>query len=64
MILEIDGSDAESPDEEFETMKLSFDMYDINGPVVIEEPPASEVTAVEDLELGEFDFEFTGEDAA
>ncbi len=64
MILEIDGSEAESPDGEFGTMKLSFDMYDINGPVVIEEPPGSEVTAIEDLELGEFDFEFTGEGAA
>jgi hypothetical protein len=64
MILEIDGSAAESPDGEFGAMKLSFDMHDINGPVVIEEPPASETTAIEDLELGEFDFEFTGEDAA
>ena len=67
MILEIDGSEAASPEGEFETMKLTFDMYDINGPVVIEEPPASEVTAIEDLDFGEFDFgdfdlEFTGEE--
>ena len=56
MILEIDGSEAVSPEGEFESMKLTFDMYDTNGPVVIEEPPASEVTAVEDLDFGEFDF--------
>lgn len=67
MILEIDGSEAESPDGQFGTMKLTFDMYDINGPVVIEEPPASEVTAIEDLELGEFgfgdvDLEFTADE--
>ena len=67
MILEIDGSRAASPDGEFGTMKLTFDMYDINGPVVIEEPPASEVTAIEDLELGGFgfgdvDLEFTAEE--
>lgn len=67
MILEVDGSEAVSPDGEFETMKLTFDMYDINGPVVIEEPPASEVTAVEDLDFGGFDFgdfdlEFTAEE--
>lgn len=67
MILEIDGSEVASSEGEFETMKLTFDMYDINGPVVIEEPPASEVTAVEDLDfgefdLGDFDLEFTAEE--
>jgi len=62
MILEIDGSQAASPDGEFGTMKLTFDMYDINGPVVIEEPPASEVTAIEDLDFGGFEFEFAGEE--
>ena len=56
MILEIDGSEVASPDGEFEAMTLTFDMYDINGPVVIEEPPADEVTAVEDLDFGEFEF--------
>jgi hypothetical protein len=66
MVLEIDGSEVDSPDGEFGTMKLTFDMYDLNGPVVIEEPPASEVTAVEDLDFGGFDFgdldlEFTAE---
>jgi len=67
MILEIDGSETVSPEGEFETMKLTFDMYDINGSVVVEEPPASEVTAIEDLDFGEFDFgdfdlEFTADE--
>lgn len=62
MILEVDGSEAQSPDGEFETMKMTFDMYEINGPVVIEEPPASEVTSVEDLESDGFDVSFTGEE--
>ena len=67
MILEIDGSEVASSEGEFETMKLTFDMYDINGPVVIEEPPASEVTAIEGLDFGEFDLgdldlEFTAEE--
>ena len=63
MILEIDGSEAESPDGQFETMKLTFDMFDINGPVTIEKPPASDVTPIEDLDAGGFDFGLSGEDA-
>lgn len=67
MILEIDGSEVASADGEFDAMKLTFDMYDINGRVVIEEPPAGEVTAIEDLDFGEFgfgdfDFEFIAEE--
>jgi hypothetical protein len=62
MILEVDGSEAESPDGEFQTMKLTFDMYEINGPVVIEAPPASEVTAVEDLDFGGFEFDFAADE--
>jgi hypothetical protein len=51
MIMEIDGSGIDAPPEEsFDTMTLRYDFFDINGVVVIEEPPASEVTAVEDLE--------------
>lgn len=62
MIIEIDGTEAESLEGEFETMKLAFDMYDINRPVAIDAPPASQVTAVEDLEMGGFDFGLTAED--
>jgi hypothetical protein len=51
MVMVIDGSGVEAPPEEsFDTMTLRYDFFDINGEVVIEEPPASEVTAVEDLE--------------
>jgi len=62
MILEIDGTEAESLEGEFATMKLAFDMYDINRPVSIEAPPADQVTAVEDLEMGGFDFGMTTDD--
>ncbi len=62
MILEIDGTEAESVEGEFETMKLAFDMYDINRPVSIKAPPADQVTAVEDLEMGGFDFGLTTDD--
>ena len=62
MILEIDGSDVESADGKFESMKLSFDMFDINRSVSIEAPPANQVTAIEDLEMGGFDFGITAAD--
>ncbi len=62
MILEVDGTGAASPEGEFESMKLIFDMYDINRPVAIEVPPASDVTAVEDLGVGGFGAGLTAED--
>ncbi len=62
MTLEVDGTGAESPEGEFESMKLIFDMYDINRPVAIEVPPASDVTAVEDLGVGGFGAGLTAED--
>lgn len=62
MILEIDGTGAASPEGEFESMKLTFDMYDINRSVVIEAPPAGEVTAVEDLDIGGFGVGLTADD--
>jgi hypothetical protein len=62
MILEIDGTGAASPEGEFESMKLAFDMYDSNRPVVIDAPPAGEVTAVEDLDIGSFGAGLTADD--
>lgn len=51
LLMEIDGSGIDAPPEEqFEKMTLRYDMVDINGDVVIEAPPASEVTDMEDLE--------------
>lgn len=53
MIMEIDGSGmAAAPEEQFETMTMRYDFFDINGDVVIEEPPADQVTPMEDLEGG------------
>lgn len=57
---EIDGTGIDAPpDEAFERMTLRYDLLDINGDVVIEPPPASEVTDVEDLEGLGFDLEGT-----
>jgi hypothetical protein len=57
MIMEIDGSAMDLPAEEsFEFMSLRYDLFDINGDITIEAPPASDVSSLEDLE-GMFDFE-------
>lgn len=56
MIVEVDGTQATSADDQFETMRLRYDMFDINGTVTIEAPPASQVVDIEDLDLAGFDF--------
>lgn len=57
MIMEIDGSGMDAlADEQFETMTLRYDLFDVNGDVVIEPPPASQVTSMEELE-GAFSFD-------
>ena len=51
IVLELDGSELESENgDEFQSMVLTYDVYDINGDVVIEPPPADQVTAIEDLD--------------
>ena len=60
MVMEIDASMA--PEGDFDTMSVRYDMFDIGQPVVVEAPPADQVTAIEDLEFGSFDFG-SGEDA-
>lgn len=53
MILEIDGTGIDAPpDESFESMTLRFDLFEVNGNVIIEPPPASDVTPMEELENG------------
>ena len=55
MVLEIDGSGMDAPrEEQFETMTIRYDLSEINAEIVIEPPPASEVTDFEDLEDGLF----------
>jgi hypothetical protein len=57
-VMEIDGDSVETePGESFGHMSMSYDMFDLNSGVVIEPPPSSEVTDVEDLEFA-FDFDF------
>ena len=58
MVLEIDGTGIDAPPEEqFETMRMVYDMFDVNQPIVIEPPPASEVTEIEDLDGSFFGFD-------
>lgn len=58
MVMVIDGTGVESASgDEFETMTMTYDVFDVNAGVVIEEPPADQVTSMEDLE-GAFDFDF------
>ena len=54
MILEIVGGAADSDMGEFDAMRVRYDAYDLNGDVTITEPPASEVTAIEDLDADWF----------
>ncbi len=57
MVLEIDGSGIDAPPEEqFDTMRMVYDMFDINQRIVIEPPPSTDVTDVEDLEGSFFGF--------
>ena len=50
-VMEIDGSDVQTaPGESFERMTMRYDLFDLNGDVDIQPPPASEVTDIEDLE--------------
>lgn len=52
MLMVIDGAGIETPEggEDFETMTMAYDVFDVNGDIVIEAPPADQVTVIEDLE--------------
>lgn len=53
MLLTVDGSTSDlPPEEQFETMTMRYDMFDINQPITIEPPPADDVTDVESLDFG------------
>lgn len=57
MVMVIDGTGVDSASgDEFEVMTMTYDVFDVNAGVVIEEPPADQVTPMEDLE-GAFDFD-------
>jgi hypothetical protein len=58
LVFSVDGSTITAPEGEgFEEMTIRYDMFDINGNVTIEAPPAGSVTPVEDLGAGGFFFE-------
>ena len=49
-LMEIDGTDlATTPEESFERMVMRYDLFDLGKGVVIEPPPSSDVTDIEDL---------------
>jgi hypothetical protein len=55
--MEIDGDSVDvDPGESFGHMLMRYDMFDLNSNVVIEPPPAEDVTHVDDLEMA-FGFE-------
>ncbi|MGA7269791.1 MAG: hypothetical protein WB239_01845 [Acidimicrobiia bacterium] len=50
MSIEMDGNSvATSPDEQFDSLTMTFDFYDFGKEVTIEPPPADQVTDVTDL---------------
>lgn len=52
MVLEIDGTQVDAPpDEQFEMMRMQYDLFDINQSITIEPPPDSDVTDVEGLDF-------------
>lgn len=58
LLFEIEESEIGSHDESSRIVtKLQYDMFDINEPVTIDKPPASEVTDITDIDDLDFDFE-------
>lgn len=58
MIMEIDGSGIDlPPEEQFDTMVMRYDVFDVNGEVTIDPPPDSQVTPIEELEQGFLGFD-------
>ncbi|MDJ0792243.1 MAG: hypothetical protein QNJ71_10140 [Acidimicrobiia bacterium] len=57
LVVEIDGSSAEAAGEAFGSARLTYDVFDLNGDVIITAPPAGDVTPIEDLEDLSFGFD-------
>ena len=58
LVFSVDGSTVTAPEGEgFEEMTIRYDVFDINGSVTIEAPPAGSVTSIEDLGAAGFLFE-------
>jgi hypothetical protein len=52
-VIEMNGADLDVPeDEAFESMVIDFEMFDYGDNIVIEAPPADQVTDMESLEFG------------
>lgn len=51
-VMEIDGDSIDTdPGEGFGQMSMTYDMFELNSPIVIDPPPQNEVTDVDDLEF-------------
>ena len=51
LVMEIDGTGLDvASEDQFDRMTLRYDVFDINGDVRVEPPPADQVTAIEDLD--------------
>ena len=59
LVFELDGSTLDAPPGEgFDSMTMRYDLTQVNEPISVTAPPASEVTSVDDLGLGDFDLGF------
>lgn len=53
ILFEVDGSQVDAPEGEgFESMTMLYEIYDYNTDVVVEAPPADQVTFVDEESLG------------
>ncbi len=61
LLIEIDGTQVDVPEGEgFGSMRMLYEIYDYNAVVVIEVPPAEQVTFVDDLGMSGFGWGFEG----
>ena len=59
LVLTIDGATLDTPPNEgFDSMTMRYDLVEVGEAVVIEPPPAADVTPIDDLGFGDFDFDF------
>ncbi len=59
LLIEIDGTQVDAPEGEgFESMRMVYEIFDYDADVVVEAPPADQVTFVDDLGMSGFGFGF------
>lgn len=59
LAIEVDGSQVDVPEGEgFGSMRMVYEIYDYNAEIVVEAPPADQVTFVDDLGMSGFGWGF------